>query len=153
MTTPCAAYLIARVSRSSSELPRQHPSFWEDMRFQPLTDEDEERLVYVPEAVFADRAAAEIECARREREGRELLNPFWLGGLEAATSLSEVAFRSRVSALGVPSPPLAPNTYEHAHLVVWWDTESPDWTADQRAAVWELLDKVRLFEVIETELE
>src|SRR5207248_323709 len=31
----------------------------------------------------------------------------------------------------------------------WWEKKSPKWTADQRAAAWEALDKVRFFRVSE----
>lgn len=35
----------------------------------------------------------------------------------------------------------------------WWDANAPHMTDYQRARVWQALDKLRFFEVIETELE
>jgi hypothetical protein len=121
------------------------------MHFQPL-EKDDGGPVRVPEAVFLDRDAAERERARRELTAREVLNPFWLGGVSTVSSLSEDKFRARLPELGFSPLPPKPNSWDATYLAAWWDEESANWTAEQRSAVWDLLDKVRLFEVVEVEL-
>jgi hypothetical protein len=110
----------------------------------------------VPEAIYFGPEAAERERARRERAVRELLNPFWFssGSSRGMTALSNETFRARVCELGLIPPPPVPTGYgDGANWVEWWEVESANWTAEQRNAVWDLLDKVQLFDVVEIELE
>ncbi|MBY0460727.1 MAG: hypothetical protein K2V38_25695 [Gemmataceae bacterium] len=151
MSESRTAYLVVRTSLSSPS-ESERPTFWDDTHYQPLRDEDR-GSVQVPEAVFLDRYAAERERGRRESAARELVNPFWFGDMVSVSSLLEADFRTKVGELGLTPPPVPATEYGADHLVAWWDSEWPNWTADQRADVWELLDKARLFDVVEVELE
>jgi hypothetical protein len=153
MTAPRAAFLVVRASLSTVE--GNFPSLFDDVNYQPLEEADRGPL-RVPEAVFFNRPAAERDRDRRNVAARELLNPFWLfhGELEWLTSAPETEFRDRLRILGL-TPPLsyATNFGPSTDWWLWWDAESANWTAEQRSAVWDLLDKVRLFDVVEIELE
>ena len=154
MTAPRIAFLIVRASLNTRDWLAL-PSILDDEHYQPL-DEADRGPVRVPEALFAERFDAERDRTARELTARELLNPFWLfdGELKFLTSLPDAEFRDRLRALGLTPPlPYAAHFGEMTDWWLWWDTESANWTAEQRTAIWDLLDKVRLFEVVEVELE
>jgi hypothetical protein len=105
----------------------------------------------VPLRLFDDRAAADAyraECERLARIGR---CPFTLAGapwdLRAATSLPEELFRDIALGLGL-TPPAADGDWQQA-----WRQAAPGMTEEFHQAVWDLLDRLRLHEVIELELE
>ncbi|MDY3563615.1 hypothetical protein R5W23_005231 [Gemmata sp. JC673] len=131
-------------------------SLSEDEHFQPLEADDRGR-VWVPEVVFPTRAAAERERERRELAAHELLNPFWLGPVDYLSYCTEEGVRERVREFGItpPEPVRDPSRCDGdlSDWATWWDAESATWSDEQRADVWALLDKVRLFEVLEVELE
>ena len=110
----------------------------------------------VPEAVFLNRAEAEQDRKRRELAPREFFNPFsfdWRN-LTALTSTRLAVFRQKLAELGLTLPPPRPSYSEdNVEYREWWDRESANWTPEQRAGVWDVFDKVRLFEVVEIELE
>jgi hypothetical protein len=122
---------------------------------QPRTDAD--RGEYrVPEAAFANYAAAVAEAERRERAARELLNPFTLewGDLESLTSRSLSQLRAELNSRGLTPPaPVADPYQDERNLAQWWEDESANWTAALRAELWELFDKVRLYDVQEVPFE
>ncbi|QJW97551.1 hypothetical protein [Frigoriglobus tundricola] len=153
MSSVRTAFLITRASLTTYD--SRPPVVSEEVHYQPL-EEGGEGPLCVPEVILRDREAANRERSRRERAVRELLNPFWFGWgtPDDLTSLSAEEFRTRVRGLALSPPPPEPdNDGDNANWTGWWDRESPHWTADQRAAVWDLLDKVRLYEVVEVELE
>lgn len=149
------AFLVVRVSLMSVNQCGS-PELLADDSYQPLRDEDR-GPVWVPEAAFSTRAAAERERERRELAARELLNPFWLDPVDSLSSCTETGFRERLREFGLtpPEPVRGPPQLggDMGDWAPWWDAESGAWSDELRAAVWELLDKVRLFEVVETELE
>jgi hypothetical protein len=123
--------------------------------YQPRTDADSGEY-RVPEAAFADRAEAERDAHRRERAARELLNPFSFdyGDPAALSSLNAVQLRAELSARTVAPPvPVADSYYDGRNLARWWDTESANWSAALRAELWELFDKVKLYDVQEVPFE
>jgi hypothetical protein len=103
-------------------------------------------------ATFADHEAAVRDCRTREAEVRSRpgVNPFQHGGgaLFSQTSFPAPVLCDWLLDHGFEPPPLAPDV-PHADWVAWWDLFSGLWTAEQRALVYEALDKVRFFEVAE----
>jgi hypothetical protein len=53
------------------------------------------------------------------------------------------------------TPPKLPSSGElpGGDWADWWDANAPHMTDSQRARVWRALDKLRFFEIVETELE
>jgi|GEM_PF-7001072 len=155
MTPRTTAYLVVRFSYSTDAWDMRVPALHEDFHYQPFEDTDG-GPVQVPEAVFLDRHLAQHDRMLRESAARELLNPFWFssGYLPDLTTVSERTFREQLAGLGLPAP--AESLLQAAgsiDWIAWWDRKSPYWSAEQRAGVWNMLDKVQLFDVIEIELE
>jgi hypothetical protein len=144
------AFLVVRSSLTVGR-DSERPYIWGDTHYQGIEVEDN-GPVRVPEAVHFDRAATERECERRELAARELLNPFWLGPTVELSSRNADDIHADIGRMGLTPPP-APNPFDVGSWYEWWDHESANWTAEQRAAVWAMFDKVRLFEVVEIELE
>ncbi len=149
MTAPCVAFLVTRAGLTVGRWPGR-PAVWEEYHHQGLEDTDGGPL-RVPEVVLFDRAAAERERERRELAVREMLNPFWFGPIRELSSRDATAVHARLRELGSFPVPLSYADVDD--WVAWWDRESANWTAEQRTAVWDMLDKIRLFEVIEIEVE
>jgi len=110
---------------------------------------------FVPVAAFADRAAAEAYVRARELEAARVFNPFeMLGSTSALTSLPPDEFARRLSALVGPPPDAPLDAYGRLkHWRSWWDDHQPAWPDDTLAAVWELLDAVRFYDVLEVDAE
>jgi hypothetical protein len=92
--------------------------------------------------------------ARRELEKGEGVgfsaNPLRVfGGTERATSLTYDALWEKLDEAALLYPPPNDDLYEQA----WWRALWPRITPVQRDWLWSLLDGVRFYEVIETELE
>lgn len=122
---------------------------------QPRTDDDNGEY-RVPEAAFADRASAERDARRRELAARELLNPFTVewGYLDALTSRTLLQLHAEFTAHNlVPPTPTGMQHEDVANLARWWEVESANWTAALRAELWELFDKVKLYDVQEVPFE
>jgi hypothetical protein len=120
---------------------------------QPRTNDGRPR---VPEGVFADLASAECDARRRELATRELLNPFTLewSYLEALSSLSAAQLREELLDRGVAAPAAVLDTYQDVrNLARWWESERANWTAALRAELWNLFDKVKLYDVQEVPFE
>jgi hypothetical protein len=102
-----------------------------------------------PVATFTDPAAARAECRRLEEEARQGVNPFTLGGpaLFYQTSLDAGRLHDWLLDRGV-TPPTKPGA-GHAPWRSWWDAGHERMGGQERDAVWEALDKVRFFEVVE----
>jgi len=98
-------------------------------------------------ASFEDRASAEEDCRQREQEARKGANPFAHGGpLCYQTSLDEGRLGDWVQDAGLTPPePGAKGGWRD-----WWTRIEPTMSDLQRAKVWEALDKVRFFRVVET---
>jgi hypothetical protein len=110
----------------------------------------------VPEAAFENRAEAVQEAQRRERAARALLNPFCLEGayLRSVTSLPAYTLRELFAMYDLNPPAAGADEYEDGrNLARWWDAESANWTAELRAELWDLFDKVKLYDVQEVPFE
>ena len=106
-----------------------------------------------PVQTFLRREAAEEyrrKCeATSDHDG---LNPFELGGndLSDQTSLTPTELAERLAAAGL-KPPRRPEGY--GEFSDWWSVHEKSFTPEQRAAVWEALDRVSFFEVAEVEID
>jgi hypothetical protein len=112
-----------------------------------------------PYKAFRTREAAEAERERMEDGARDVMemHPFQINGLgdwSAVSSLSQDEAAERVKALGLQPPVVAPHPYSEGKEMrdweTWWD--EVEMTPSQCNGVWDLLDKVRFWEVIEVEV-
>src|SRR5215218_5140627 len=99
-----------------------------------------------------ERAAA---CVRRlEEEAHRILPPFYAGEPANWSRLGLKRLITRLKRLGLrylPKPDVAP--WQAAeHWRGWWDRHGGKLTPEQVAAVWQLLDKVQLYHVVEVPL-
>jgi hypothetical protein len=103
----------------------------------------------MPVATFAERDAAEADCAERERQARARVNPFRRGGASLAdlTSLEPAVWHDWLLDAGVAPP--APGPDGVTDWGQWWDAEQGRWDELQRARVWQGLDRMRFFAVVE----
>jgi hypothetical protein len=105
---------------------------------------------HVPLRLFGDRSAAEAyrdDLLARLRLG---LNPFELQRqLSELTSLKPAAFYVCLWGLNV-APPVMDDVIDWPR---WWRETAPDLTREQIEAVWQLLDRLRLVEVVELPLD
>lgn len=97
-------------------------------------------------ASFATLEEAEAERAKREAEMREKVNPFECGGaVHYWTHLDEPRLRDWLLDRGIEPP--APKKDGTTNWAAWWKRARKKLPADEVAAVWEALDKVRYFAV------
>jgi hypothetical protein len=117
-----------------------------------LTTDPVPRYVRLPGAVsvaaFDDRHEAEADCWRRELAVRERVNPFHCGlDLADLTHLPAYAFKDYLL-----DDSVRPAKYDSTAQIrwdKWWEKNSPGWNFDRTGRIWEVLDKVRFFEVAE----
>jgi hypothetical protein len=97
---------------------------------------------------FPDREAAEADTRRREWDVRRRVNPFRCGGprLHYQTRFDAARLFDWFLDLGLDPPGVTPDS---AVWAAWWDRYQPEMTDAQRAAAWEVLDRVRFFRVTE----
>lgn len=99
----------------------------------------------IPLKAFLSCDEAEYHCLELTLKAQEgIARPSWYGGIEAAAyNLTLPEFCERVRAAGLPEYPP--------------DGDDSDWeeslTPVQREWLWEQLDRVRFYEVVEVEVE
>jgi hypothetical protein len=99
-------------------------------------------------ASFATFEEAEDERIRREDEMRNRLNPFNCGGaIQFWTHLDEPRLRDWLLDHDIDPP--EPNKTGVTNWAEWWRKNQKKFGPTKRAAVWEVLDKVRFFAVRE----
>lgn len=99
-----------------------------------------------PVVAFTIRDAAEVEAARLEAEARTKMNPFAHGkGIEDRTSMPETVFCDWLEDAGIQPPGID----QDSDWADWWQANAAGWTPHQRDKVWEALDLVRFFSVVE----
>lgn len=100
-------------------------------------------------ATFTDYQDARTDLTEREKLARDGVNPFrrWGPLLPAVTSLDAPILHDRLLDAGIDPPP--PNVRSSRDWAGWWDARQGDWTAEQREAVWEALDRARFFDLQE----
>jgi hypothetical protein len=103
-----------------------------------------------PVRTFADRGPAEATAREREWEIRRRVNPFRCGGprLRYQTAFDAARLHDWCLDHGLEPPETTPISGTWAK---WWDDQHAHFTDAQRAAVWEVLDRVRFFRVMESE--
>ena len=122
----------------------------ERLNWPPAAQKKSKNFIRLPGATrvacFDDFAAAEADCRRREAEAQAGVNPFAFGGpaLHYQTSLDDGRLRDWVMDAGLDPPKPGPDCWR-----VWWDRHSPAMSDLQKAKVWEALDKIRFFRVVE----
>jgi hypothetical protein len=99
---------------------------------------------------FADRADADALCREREWEVRRKINPFGCGGpfLHYQTAFDAARLFDWCLDAGLDPPGV---TNDSRIWADWWATHHEKMTDAQRATVWEALDRVRFFRVMESE--
>ena len=109
-----------------------------------------------PVKLFADWHRAESFRRQKEQESRAEVNPFAYRVpqqpfgepcLEDHTSFDAARFHDWLLDAGLEPP--APDAKGNANWPAWWDERAPHMTDLQKAKVWEALDKVRFYEVVE----
>jgi hypothetical protein len=101
-------------------------------------------------SAHSTRDEAEAQCRRLEEEARRIVNPFLYGGasLFYQTSLDEGRWGDWVQDAGL-EPPAARNT---PGWWKWWKMGHEGWTALEWVRLWEGLDRVRFYRVVERPL-
>ncbi|HEX3151912.1 MAG TPA: hypothetical protein VHR66_27820 [Gemmataceae bacterium] len=99
---------------------------------------------------FDDRASAESAARVQEWDFRRRVNPFHFGGpaLHYQTGFDAARLFDWCLDHGLDPPAL---TADSGPWETWWDAHKQGFTASQRAALWEALDRVRFFRVSETQ--
>jgi hypothetical protein len=100
-------------------------------------------------AVFEDADSAERERRRLEGEVRKAINPFLCGtSLADRSSLDEGRLCDWLLDLGL-EPPALPRAAKQRDWATWWNKAHEHWDDHQLKKVWEALDRLRFYEVIE----
>jgi hypothetical protein len=105
---------------------------------------------------FRDRAKAEAYRLQLERDCRDGINPFEMNDLDLAgqTSLSAAELGRRLRAAGIEPPEgIDEDNDGYVEFFEWWSDAADDLTGEQRNVVWDLCDRARFYEVVETEVE
>jgi len=101
-----------------------------------------------PVKLFASKRNAEQFRTEREAKAQQARNPFLHGeDLADLTSMPSGVFLDWLTDAEIQSPsvsPFNPTTWFH-----WW--QGDDLTEEQRARIWQVLDKVRFFTVVRLE--
>ena len=110
-----------------------------------------------PLHTFLSRTKAEAWWRKREELARGDQSPFdygTLGGrVEDYGNLTPAEFRDRLRVAGVSPPSFDEDGRPRGALWEWWDRNVADMTPAQRSAVWDALDRVRFYEIVETTLD
>lgn len=103
-----------------------------------------------PVRTFADRATAAATAREHEWAVRRRVNPFRCGGprLHYQTGFGVARLYDWCLDHGLDPPGVTPDSRAWAD---WWQGHHAAFTDAQRAAVWEVLDRVRFFRVAEAE--
>jgi len=106
----------------------------------------------VPLVAYATRDRAEAERMRLERVAwKEAGSPLDYGcGIESVSSMSEAEFQAFLETIDLFTEELRGG--RDLDWGDWWDAVEDTLTDDQREAIWEMMDKLRLFEVVEVEV-
>jgi hypothetical protein len=96
-------------------------------------------------SMFDDVASAEEDCARREREARQGVNPFRVSKnyLATLTSLGDL-FSDWLLDAGMGPPP-----GDEPDWTGWFDSNNSNWDDAQFELLWQGLDRLRFFRIVE----
>lgn len=111
--------------------------------------------------MFATEHEAKAEAYQLSVEARAGRSPFWFEDQwNDFTDLTPEDAAVRLSRKGIPAPQprhpedtggLSWRTLEMWRE--WWDRESANWTAEQRADAWAVFNKLQFYDVTEIEME
>ncbi|HEY1191194.1 MAG TPA: hypothetical protein VGE74_26400 [Gemmata sp.] len=101
----------------------------------------------VADCAFTDRTAAEARRRELDRTARSYSNPFDSGTPEKLSSDSAERFWQALTALNFHLPERDQEWRD------WWEVLCAGTTAEQRDALWDTLDDLHYFDVIEVPLE
>jgi hypothetical protein len=98
---------------------------------------------------YQSRAVAERTRQKRERDARNAVNPFTCGGraLHYQTSLDADRLHDWLLDAGIEPPARAADGSRD--WAAWWDKNYLSLSEAQKEKVWEALDRVKFFEVVE----
>jgi len=108
----------------------------------------------VPLRAFGKRKDAEVHRAELERDARREASPFRYG-FEVAhvTSLDESTLRQRITRLGLEPPEQPAGERLPCDTLTpwreWWNHTAGGLTDGQREAIWDLLDRLSFYQVVE----
>ncbi|MBN9119945.1 MAG: hypothetical protein J0I06_12415 [Planctomycetes bacterium] len=149
MGNPWQVYVVARVGWHVEHRSHASPDFHPASRD---TAAPEDRR-FVPVAAFAVREAAEVRMRELELEAARIFNPF--GSLGPPSVLSSLPVADLCRRLGELVGPLPVEPFDASsrlrHWRLWWDEHAPTWSDETLAAVWELLDAVRFYAILEVD--
>jgi hypothetical protein len=133
--------------------------FMTDRHFDRLRDVVEDKAVPAaagrPIAVFTDRAVAQSKRDELEREARATVNPFvfvepyWLHDY---SSLSEEELQQALKRLHPEARRPRKAKYSGYDWLGWWESNVDQMSPEQIDKVWQLLDRVHFYEVVQTSL-
>jgi hypothetical protein len=104
-----------------------------------------------PERVFAGKAAAVKFAAERTLAARAFTNPFeWNTG--PIITGGETKLAAVITKLGLKPPTKKKGEYG-INWSRWWDQTYEQMSEQQRDAIWDALDKKKLYRVVKNELE
>jgi hypothetical protein len=102
-----------------------------------------------PVKLFVDREKAEAFREKQEEARRQKVNPFdYCSTLDDCTSFHPNVLRDWLLDAGL-TPPTPTSKNDLKTWKVWWNRSNKTMTEQQRAKVWEALDRFCFFEVIE----
>jgi hypothetical protein len=99
---------------------------------------------------FSTRARAEADQRQRELEARLGKNPFEWGSFWSTSRIPEEFRRFVEQELGLPPPEFAHGCYQ---WMDWWSNHQGQMTGEQRTRIWDAMDLVHFYEVVEIEVE
>jgi hypothetical protein len=135
MTAGRAIYLVQRLVR---------PEFYEAYM--------ERENVGLPVHACARAEDAERRRQELEQEARRVVCPFLLGAPTEYSTLEAPDLADRFRALGLRRLPRTFDWESAADWLRWWDEHAETLTHEQRHGIWEALDRLRFYEVVEIEL-
>jgi hypothetical protein len=109
-----------------------------------------------PLCCFRSRKQAEAYCRELEQQARRELSPFQFGEeLELLTSLKKPALDRGLRQLGLKPPTAKAFRAEWGGIDwrAWWDAVAADLTDAQREGIFDLLDRLRFYEVTQAEFD
>jgi hypothetical protein len=106
-----------------------------------------------PERVFATKSDSLKFAVERNRDLRQLVNPFCDRSVDYLLKGGEKALLALVKSLDLPVPKKGNSGHSFIDWEVWWDAHYFDMTDTQRDAIWDVLDKYNWYTVKATMVE
>lgn len=150
MSKTPTVYVVARIGWAIAPRPSEG---YTEVSPDLMNTAGEDRR-FVPVAAFTTREAAEARMRELELEAARVFNPFLrVGPLYAFTTANLSDFILRLAGIVDPLPASTFTTDSPNRRAwrVWWEEYVPTWSDAVLAKVWDLLDRIRFYEVLEVE--